>query len=233
MTKNVDGYRFSVFYHKDRGGRIVADPIWDWNLSFGNANGKQGWLPELWLWPQLDEKECTWYRRLFEDPDFGQRYVDRWTQLRTNVFATRRILARVEELAALLQEAQKRNYERWPILGRPINPEYFAGSSYDEEIAWMKKFIETRLEWMERQFPPVPRVEVQSAGAGRSARLSAPASAGEICFTLDGTDPRAGGGAVSKSAQIFKSPVAFQPGAKLFARVRRDNRWSGPLVWSQ
>jgi hypothetical protein len=27
-TKNVDGYRFSVFYHKDRGGKIKADPIW-------------------------------------------------------------------------------------------------------------------------------------------------------------------------------------------------------------
>jgi len=56
MTKNVDGYRFSVFYHKDRGGMIKADPIWDWNLSFGNANGKQGWMPEYWLWPQLDDR---------------------------------------------------------------------------------------------------------------------------------------------------------------------------------
>ena len=228
MTKNVDGFRFSVFYHKDRGGKIKADPIWDWNLSFGNANGKQGWLPEYWLWPQLDDKECTWYRRLFEDADFGQRYVDRWSQLRTNVFATKKILARVDELAALLQESQKRNYEKWPILGRPINPNYFVGSSYEEEVTWMKKFIEARLDWMEKQFPPPPKVSMKSGAQGKSAELST--TTGEIYFTLDGTDPRASGGEISKAAQLHKMPLQLERGAKLFARVRQENRWGGPFV---
>ena len=65
--------------------------------------------------------------------------------------------ARIDEWAALLQESQKRNYERWPILGRAINPNYFVGSSYEEEIAWMKKFIQSRLDWIERQFPPAAK----------------------------------------------------------------------------
>jgi hypothetical protein len=225
MTKNVDAFRFSVFYHKDRGGKIQADPIWDWNLSFGNANGKQGWMPEYWLWPQLDDKEYTWYRRLFEDPDFGQRYVDRWTQLRTNVFATGRVLRRVEEMAALLQEAQKRNFEKWPILGRAINPNYFVGSSYDEEVTWMKTFITTRLEWIEKQFPPAPKV---SGKSDQAVELSTPA--GEIYFTLDGTDPRVSGGGISKGAQIYKTPLQPKRGSKLFARVRQDSRWSGPVA---
>ena len=38
-TKNIDGFRFSTFFHKGRGGKIAMGPIWDWNLSFGNANG--------------------------------------------------------------------------------------------------------------------------------------------------------------------------------------------------
>ncbi|MEY2410884.1 MAG: hypothetical protein QOF48_3554 [Verrucomicrobiota bacterium] len=231
MTKNVDGYRFSVFYHKDRGEKIHADPIWDWNLSFGNANGKQGWMPEFWLWPQLDDKECTWYRRLFDDPDFGQRYVDRWAQLRTNVFATKKILARVDELAGMLQEPQKRNYEKWPILGRAINPNYFVGATYDEEVSWMKKFIESRLDWMEKQFPPVPRLEWKAAATGHRAELSA--ASGEIYVTLDGTDPRVSGGGVSSSAQLCKAPLTLKPGVRLFARVRQQNRWSGPLVWGR
>ena len=230
-TKNVDGFRFSVFFHKDRGGKIKADPIWDWNLSFGNANGKQGWLPEFWLWPQLDDKEYTWYRRLFEDPDFSQRYVDRWAQLRTNILATRTVLARVDEIAALLEESQKRNFERWPLLGRPVNPNYFVGSSYEEEVAWMKKYIQTRLVWMEKQFLPVPGLSLSPAqkNAGRRAELSAPS--GEICFTLDGTDPRARGGATSQAAKIYDGPLQLNPGAKLFARTRWEGRWSGPTVF--
>ena len=228
MTKNVDAYRFSVFYHKDRGGKIKADPIWDWNLSFGNANGKQGWMPEYWLWPQLDDKECTWYRRLFDDPDFGQRYVDRWSQLRTNVFATKKILARVDEMAAQLQEAQKRNYERWPMLNRAINPNYYVNATYEQEVIWVKNFATSRLAWMEKQFPPVPKISLTADGAGRSAKLST--TAGEIYFTLDGTDPRASGGEISPVAQTYKSPLPLQSGAKLFARARQENRWSGPLV---
>ena len=77
VTKNIDGFRFSTFYYKDRGGKLNMGPIWDWNLSFGNANGKQGWMPESWYWPQLDDRQYSWFRRLFEDPDFAQRYVDR------------------------------------------------------------------------------------------------------------------------------------------------------------
>ena len=230
-TKNVDGFRFSVFYHKDRGGKIKADPIWDWNLSFGNANGKQGWIPEHWMWPQLDDKEYTWYRRLFEDADFAQRYVDRWSQFRTNVFATQTVLARVDEIAAQLQESQKRNFEKWPILGRSINPNYYVGASYEDEVAWMKKYIQTRLDWIGAQFVSIPKLSLKKEGQQSAAELSVPA--GEILYTLDGTDPRASGGAPAQAAQTYKSAVPLQPGAQLFARARAGARWSGPLVHSQ
>lgn len=229
-TKNVDGFRFSVFFTKNRGEKIKAAPIWDWNLSFGNANGKQGWMPEYWLWPQLDNKEYSWYRRLFEDPDFGQRYVDRWSQLRTNLLATKKILARIDELAALLQEPQKRNFEKWPIMGRPINPNYLVGATYEQEITMLKTYVEKRLEWIEKQFPPVPGRTEKGSGQARAVELSA--SAGEIYFTTDGTDPRASGGDVGKSAQAYRGPVQLPKGAKLFARVRQENRWSGPLIYA-
>jgi hypothetical protein len=225
MTKNVDGFRFSVFFTKDRGGKIKADPIWDWNLSMGNANGKQGWMPDYWLWPQLDNKECSWYRRLFDDPDFGQSYVDRWTQLRTNVFVTAKIIARIDELATLLQESEKRNFEKWPIMGHPINPNYFVGASYEQEIGFMKTFIQARLEWIEKQFPPLPKL-----GSADGSQIALSAASGEIYFTVDGTDPRASGGETAKSAQRFTAAIPRSPGIKVFARVKQDGRWSGPLL---
>jgi hypothetical protein len=223
-TKNVDGFRFSTFYSLDRGGKIKMEPIWDWNLSFGNANGKQGWIPEYWLWPQLDEREYTWFRRLFEDPDFAQRYVDRWSQLRTNVLATANVLTRVDELATLLNESQARNFERWPILGLAVNPNMFVGESYAAEIQWMKEWIATRLAWMEKQFVPAPAVAVDTG----KVTLSAPT--GKIHYTLDGTDPRAPGGAPSKAAKVYESALPLPDGARLFARTLRGNRWSAPAL---
>ena len=227
VTKNVDGFRFSTFYHKDRGGKIKMGPVWDWNLSFGNCNGKQGYMPEWWLWPQLDDKEYSWFRRLFEDPDFGQKYADRWTELRPTAFAISNLLGRVDAIAAVLQEAQVRNFERWPILGSAINPNWYAGDTYQEEVKWMREWIEKRLAWIDRQFVQPPSV-TQTDG-----KLSLAAPQGKIHYTFDGADPRASGGAVSGQALAYDSPVALPPGKILFARALHNNRWSGPLRFPQ
>jgi hypothetical protein len=224
VTKNIDGFRFSTFFAKDRGGKIRMEPIWDWNLSFGNANGKQGWIAEYWYWPQLDDQQYSWFRRLFEDPDFGQRYVDRWGQLRTNLFSTARVHARIDSLARQLDEAQRRNFERWPILGKRIWPNNYVGRDYEDEVTWMKNWIARRLAWIDRQFVAGPTV----TGPPATSQLTLGASEGQVYFTLDGTDPRQAGGGVSPKAQVFSSPVKLPARSRLFARTRVENRWSPP-----
>jgi hypothetical protein len=226
VTKNIDGFRFSTFFSKDRGGKIKMEPIWDWNLSFGNCNGKQGWIPEYWYWPQLDDQQYSWFRRLFEDPDFGQRYVDRWGQLRNTIFAAANIHARIDALATLLSEAQQRNFERWPILGKKIWPNYYVGGSYAEEVRWMKDWIATRLAWINRQFVAAPMLASPARASGQTVTLSA--AEGNIYYTLDGTDPRASGGEVSSKAMPYTGPIKLPPHARLFARAKVDNRWSPP-----
>jgi len=37
FAKNIDGYRLSTYFHKDRGEKIVAGPVWGYKLSFGNV----------------------------------------------------------------------------------------------------------------------------------------------------------------------------------------------------
>jgi hypothetical protein len=226
VTKNIDGFRFSTFFHKDRGGKIKMEPVWDWNLSFGNANGKQGWLPEYWYWPQLDDQQYSWYRRLFDDPDFGQRYVDRWGQLRTNVFAVSNMQARIDAMVAQLGEATARNFERWPILGKKVWPNYYVGRTYEDEINWMKDWIARRVNWIDRQFVAAPTLSRRGGKSGDNAVLSAPA--GTIYYALDGTDPRLSGGAVSSKARVYDGTIALPQNAHLIARVQFENRWSPP-----
>lgn len=230
VTKNVDGHRFSTFYTKDRGGKLRLEPMWDWNLSFGNCNGKQGWLPEHWFWPQLNETEYTWFRRLFEDPDFGQRYVDRWGELRESLFATERLRKRIEELAALLNEAQARNFARWPILGQGVNPNFFVGDTYREEVDWMKDWLTKRLAWMDEQFVKRPRLESPAAPAGGPRVLRGQVARGELVYRLDGKDPRAEGGGISDGARTGSGEVqiSLQVQEEFFGRVRFEDRWSPP-----
>lgn len=225
-TKNIDGFRFSTFFQKDRGGKIKMEPIWDWNLSMGNANGKQGWMSEYWYWPQLDDNQYSYYRRLFEDPDFAQRYVDRWADLRKGALSSSNVMSRVDALVAELGDARVRNFERWPILGRSIWPNRYVGRTYEDEINYLKQFITMRFAWIDRQFVAAPVATRNGAGA-----ITLETAAGTIYFTTDGSDPRAAGGGRSPQAQTYTTAIPMKPGAKSFARVLHENRWSAPVRW--
>jgi hypothetical protein len=151
MSKNVDGFRYSAFLTKDRNGKLKPEPPWDWNRAFGNANYYDGGQPRGWYWPRLRPNEINWFQQLQEDPQFARRCAARWIELRKDVFDPKRINRRIDELAALLAEAQERNFQRWPVLGRQVTCNYYVGDSYQEEVRWLKKWIERRIAWIDGQ----------------------------------------------------------------------------------
>jgi hypothetical protein len=161
MSKNVDGFRYSAFLTKDRGGKLKPEPPWDWNRSFGNANYYGGGQPRGWYWTNLRPNEISWYRRLREDPEFAARCTRRWFELRRDVFDPKKINARIDQLAAQLAEAQQRNFRRWPVLGRQITCNSYVGQSYQAEVQWLKKWIEHRIAWIDGQLDGSVPVEPQ------------------------------------------------------------------------
>ncbi|MFC1636482.1 CotH kinase family protein, partial [Planctomycetota bacterium] len=194
LCKNIDGFRLSTYMFKDRGGKLNMGPVWDYNLSLGNADYLQGWIPSGWYYSQLSDSEYPWWRRLFEDPMFRLRYADRWFALRKDLFATQHLLGDVDETAGLLDEAQARNFERWRILGSYVWPNWFIAATYNEEINWMKGWLEDRLTWMDSQIAsefgsPPPTFNPQGGHFVDGLDLTMSARYGTIYYTLDGTDP--------------------------------------------
>ncbi len=229
-TKNIDGFRFSTFFTKDRGAKIRMEPIWDWNLSFGNAAGKQGYLWDRWYWPQLDDQQYSWFRRLFEDPDFAQRYVDRWAEWRANVFTTAHITARIDASTTQIREAAGRNFTRWPIIGVGIGPDYFAGRTWDEDLGYLKSWITNRIAWMDVQFVAQPFASIPPGEISPTNAVALTAPGGEVFFTTDGSDARGVGGAVAPSARTGATPIPLATSMTLTARARKDGRWSAPVT---
>lgn len=155
--KEMDGYRLSTFMYKDRGGKLVMGPVWDYNLSLGNYTTTQGWNghdPTGWYYTHVphDWYLNGWYIRLFEDPDFIERYHERWWELRNGPFATKNFLNIIQNYVDKLDEAKERNFERWPILGEDVWEWSHEGfDTYEEEIEYMTNWITERLHWIDGQ----------------------------------------------------------------------------------
>jgi hypothetical protein len=48
----------------------------------------------------------------------------------------------------LLDESKTRNFEKWPVLGVWIWPNYYVGQTYTDEINYLKNWISSRINWM-------------------------------------------------------------------------------------
>jgi len=84
ITRDVDPYRFSTFVTKDRGGKLIMSPEWDYNWSMGN-NDYSIWNLEYhhavgWFHEEANALSPTynWHNRLKDDPEYLRKYADRW-----------------------------------------------------------------------------------------------------------------------------------------------------------
>jgi len=154
--KEMDGFRLSTIMHKDRGGKMVMGPIWDYNLSTGNYKGPWSGAPTGWYHTHLNPTQYLngWYTRLFQDEAFSRKYSDRWWQLRQGPYATEHIVNMIRAYADLLDEAQERNFIRWPILGEWVWEYSRDGyATWEEEIEWLVDWVEKRMDWIDSQMP--------------------------------------------------------------------------------
>ena len=158
ISKNIDGYRLSAFMYKDResiDNRLIMGPIWDLNFAFGNASYYQGDLTSEWnldyllIRCQFDYPVPFWWKFIRNDEEFQQRLSDRWPALRSGKFSSDKLMAYIDAMADTLEEAQTRNFEKWPILGQYLWPNAFLGYTYQEEIDFLKYWLLERLEWMD------------------------------------------------------------------------------------
>lgn len=242
MTKNVDGFRLSTYFYKDRGGKIVQGPIWDYNLSLSNASfANRSSFPDGWLHDAYsndgninnDSGDYPYWRRLFQDPEFVQKVVDRWQELRASVLNSTKIQADIDAAVAILTNGNpdprdgvhtdpvSRNFSRWTgVAGSVVNgvaipygtdtyhwPNAFfynpngtkigdfpndspvwSGSpqTYNDYIDIMKWFLTERFDWIDGQYVDAPTISVFGS------QVTIDGGLGDIYYTLDGVDPRAG-----------------------------------------
>ena len=101
IFKQADGYRLSTYMYKDRNGKLKYAPLWDYNLSSGNASPAGGYNngqenPSGWYYSVLGLGDYPYHPRLFQDPAFLRAYWDRYWQLRRTIFTNANVLATID-----------------------------------------------------------------------------------------------------------------------------------------
>jgi hypothetical protein len=152
VSKNVDAYIFSTYMYKanDRnGGLLKMGPLWDFNLAFGNVDyNRNAQFAPGWMFNE--NNRMYWFRRLMSDENFKNRFNCRWKALRKSVFKDNYFSDKIDAIAEELNEAQERNFKKWPILDTYVWPNQYVGGSYQKEIDFLKKWIHRRVDWMDK-----------------------------------------------------------------------------------
>lgn len=152
LGREMDSYIRSAYFHKDRDGKIVAGPLWDYNLSLDCGGFFDNRLPEGFQYEQeRDPVANDWMGRLLEDPAFQARLNSRWQELRTTLLSDSALAARVDALTAPLPEAAQRNFVRWPNLTTEMIGFFYTptDATWQGQVQAVRNFLVARTAWLD------------------------------------------------------------------------------------
>ncbi|MEO5960941.1 MAG: CotH kinase family protein, partial [Opitutaceae bacterium] len=211
FVANVDGLTRSEYFYKDRDGKLVSGPAWDFDGTMGSGDERNANWDTWNTAGEIDLWSYGWWGPLTRDPEFMQAWVDRWQLLRQHEFSEFNLHTLADSLAAQIgPEAAARDAARWPE-----NEGRFPGG-FLGEVSYLKNWIANRATWIDQQFLAAPVL----LPTGATIRIVPPAGA-LLVYTLDGSDPRSLGGAVAPGAITTATAVEIPDSANFHARSYR------------
>ncbi|MSU22956.1 MAG: hypothetical protein EXS32_03945 [Opitutus sp.] len=212
LSMSADAFVRSAYLMKDRKGRLVAGPAWDYDRALGGGDPRTQ-IPDIWNGGDFatDVWKYGWWGIMVRDPEFMQAWIDRWQKLRQKDLSTTSVSAIIDGHAAQIgSAAATRDAARWPE-----NASRFSGG-WQGEIDNLKNFLAKRSAWIDAMFVAVPTI-TNTAGV----LTVTPAPGTQVAYTTDGTDPRALGGGLSGAAKLSSVPVALSNGSNFQSRSFR------------
>ncbi|MCZ2486734.1 CotH kinase family protein [Aquirufa antheringensis] len=180
VTRNVDGYRLSTYLYKDKeslGGKIKMGPAWDFNIALGNADYLEGWKTDGFVYKAMENdggkndywQVPFWWNKLMQDASFRKALATRWKAVRSSFLNTNTLFATIDSAQIALKDPLTRNFQKYPLMGKKIWPNYYVGASLSDEVNWLKNWIQGRLVWLDAQMAvfdsPILAVREEDASA--------------------------------------------------------------------
>lgn len=145
ITKNNDAIMFSSCYmHIAPNGKLKMGPLWDYDIALGNVNYNNNEKPAgLWI------ANAKWFAQLLKDPVFVEQVKERFSYFRSRKDD---IFMDINENANYLRWSVIETNNRWQTFYTQTWPNYAIWGSYDNEVQYMKNWIDMRFDWLEQAF---------------------------------------------------------------------------------
>ena len=156
---NIDCHSFSFYFYKEKGGKLYAGPIWDFDLSAGNNNygigneqesrPDQDIINEGELWAASKNK---WYKSLLECDEFVTLVKEKLVEYKPLFWQvidlTETDSKNQTSYYSMYSQAMERNFERWDIMGKYVwpNPEVLVSTNntLKLQLSYLNSWLHSR-----------------------------------------------------------------------------------------
>ena len=156
FSGNTDTY-WSVFMYKERDEDLLrVGPVWDFDLAFNNdqriypVNNHKDYI-------YRDGGSCAGNMKTFvdnivvKDATAKRQLVEIWDEARRSGLTEENLLACVDHWASELEQSQRLNFLRWPVLNQRVHQNPPTKGSFQAEVEVVRTFIKERLLWMDKK----------------------------------------------------------------------------------
>ena len=156
LSGNTDTY-WSVYMYKHReNDTIFTGPVWDFDLAFENddrtypINSKSDYL-------YRSGGSVTGNMKSFVDNIVMRNTAAQtllfeiWDKARQNCINEQHLIAYIDSMEARLQQSQKLNFTRWPIMNERVHKNPVVWGDYAAEVQNVRRYISERLQWFDNK----------------------------------------------------------------------------------
>lgn len=166
LSGNTDTY-WSTYHYKERGNdTLYTGPVWDFDIAFEN---------DIRTYP-INQKNDYIYRSggsyagnmknfvdniVIYNDQAKARLVEIWDDARQEWFNETNITNYIDSMSQQLQQSQRLNFMRWPIMYQYVHQNPAVWGGYNNEVYNVKRFATERVGWMDNRlgyvFVPRPQ----------------------------------------------------------------------------
>ena len=156
LSGNTDTYWSTYMYKHRMDNTIYVGPVWDFDIAFENdqrtypINNKTDFV-------YRSGGSCTGYMRAFVDnivvrhAGAKAKILETWGKARGENINEAHLVDFINQQEENLQESQKLNFMRWPIMNEKVHENPDVWGSYAAEVQNVRRYIIERLLWMDNK----------------------------------------------------------------------------------